>query len=201
MKKLMLFASLAMAASAFAVPSTASAIWTQNHAHIQAGTNPQIHGEGTAAFTSPVGGVDCVQVTATAQLTGGSTTAQATQFNPTLESCKGTGGLAQCKITSITVENLPWTGHLNGTFITMTDVTIQNHFHGVLCPPTLQLQSTQQHHAILQGEETGKTEGHATITGLKIAGQLRIKETNQTAVASGTLTPTPATDSHKYGWT
>ena len=199
MKKLMLFASLAMAAAAFAVPSTASANWTHNDASIQAGNNPQIHGEGTASFTSPVGGVHCGQVTATAQLTGGTTTAVASQFTPNEATCKTTGGLAQCTITSITTENTPWTGHLNGTIVTMTDVTIQNHLHGVLCPSTLQLQTTAQHHATLAGEETGNTEGHKTITGLKIGGVLRIKETNQTANAAGTITPT-AGQSHTYGW-
>ena len=200
MRKLMLCVSLALAAAAFAVPSTASAIWTQNHAHIQAGTNPQIHGEGTWQWTSPIGGIHCTQVTALVQLTGGTTTGLIQQFEPNLASCKTTAGLAQCKITSIKTEAFPWTGHLSGTTITQTGVTIQKHLHGVLCPQTLQLQTTAQHHMILQGEETGATEGHTTINGLKIAGPLRIKETNQTLQTFGTITPTAA-DSHKYGWT
>ena len=198
MRKLLLFASLALAAGAFAAPSGASASWTLNHNHLQA--NAQIHGEGTWESISTIGGTHCTQVTMTMQLTGGTTTSHVTQFGPNEETCKTTGGLAQCKITSITVENLPWTGHINGTPITLTNVTIQHHLHGVLCPPTLQYQTTQQHHMILQGEETSKTEGHATITALKIGGQLRIKETGHTAIMSGTVSLT-APDSHKYGWT
>jgi hypothetical protein len=54
MKKLTIIAALAMATAAFAVPSTASAIWTDNGAHIEAGT-PQIHGEGEVGFASPNG--------------------------------------------------------------------------------------------------------------------------------------------------
>ena len=198
MRKLLLCASLALAVGAFAVPSGASASWTLNHQHLEA--NAQIHEEGTIQWTSPVGGFHCAQVTATATLTAGTTTTSFSQLNPVLSSCKTTAGLAQCTITSITIENLPWTGHINGTWITMTGVTIQHHLHGTLCPSTLQFQTTQQHHMILTGEEIGSTEGHATISGLKQGGQLRIKETNQTATVSGTFVPT-GSDTSKYGWT
>ena len=214
MKKLMLFASLAMAAAAFAVPSTASAIWTDNHKHILQGVNPQIHGIGTAAFTSAAGGIHCSEVTATVQLTGGQTTATTTQFTPTLSSCKTNGGLAQCTITSITVENTPWLAHIQGTVINQTNVTITNHLHGLFCPQKLQLHSTAQDLVIIQPEETdvktpdgqvhSGTGKHTLITGLDIGGEVTLTGPNGeclgTATASGTIGATP-TSSHRYGFT
>ena len=200
MRKLLVCASLALGVAAFAVPPSASAIWTDNHQHIPFGANPVVHTEGTWQWTSPLGGTHCQQVTMTMQLTGGTTTEHIQQFEPNLASCKTTGGLAQCTITSMTIENLPWTGHVSGTGITQTGVTIQKHLHGVLCPQTLQLQTTAQHHMTIHGEETGNTQGHTTINGLKISGALRIKETNQTLTIAGTFTPT-ASQSHRFGWT
>jgi hypothetical protein len=202
MKKLMLFASLAMAASAFAVPSSASAVWTHNHAHLVG--NAVIHGEGTAAFTSEIGGIHCAQVTATVQLTGGTTTAHTTQFTPNEATCKTTGGLAGCTITQITVENLPWIAHIEGTVINQTTVTITNHLHGFLCPTTLQLHTTTQDIVTLQPDETNLVGGHTTITNLTIGGKVLLTGPNGeslgTAQASGNIIATPSS-SHTYGFT
>jgi hypothetical protein len=204
MRKLPLFASLAMTAAAFIGPSSASAIWTHNHVDTQQGENPVIHGEGTFAFTSQIGGIDCHQVTATVQLTGGTTTAHTTQFNPTLSTCTTTGSLAGCTITSITVENLPWVAHIEGTVINQTGFTITTHLHGFLCPTTLQYHATTQDIVTLQPDETGLIGGHTTITSLTIGGKMLLTGPNGesvgTATPSGNITLTP-TSSHTYGFT
>ena len=200
MKKLMLFASLAMAAAAFAVPSMASAVWTHNHVDTTVGQNFVIHGEGTAAFTSQIGGIDCHQTTITAQLTGGTTTAHVNQFTPNEATCTTTGALAGCTITSITVENLPWVGHVEGTTLNQTNVKIQNHLHGFLCPSTLQLVTQATKQVILQPDETGVVGGHTTITNLTIGGSLHIVETGGQATAAGNVPATPLS-SHTFGFT
>jgi hypothetical protein len=204
MRKLTLFASLAMAIAAFAVPSMASAVWTHKHADIPAGQNPVLHGEGTWSWASQIGGTHCAQVTLTAQLTGGTTTAHTTQFTPNEATCKTTGALAGCTMTSITVENLPWTAHVEGTVINQTGVTITKHLHGFLCPSTLQIHATTQDIVTLQPDETGVVGGHTTITNLTIGGNVLLTGPNNeslgTATMSGNITLT-ATSSHTYGFT
>jgi hypothetical protein len=200
MKKLMLFASLAVAATAFAVPSTASAIWTHNHVHISAGTNPVLHGEGSFNYSTQTGGIECSQVTSTLQLTGGTTTAHITQFTATLANCKTTGGLAGCTITGLTTESFPWTGHISGTTINQTGVTIQTDFSGFLCPTKLQLHTTAQDQITLQPEETGLVGGHTTITGFNLSGPMQVTELGGTATFSGKIALT-SSSSHTYGFT
>lgn len=200
MKKFMLFASLAMAAAAFAVPSSASAIWTNGGAHVGAGTNPQIHGEGTAQFVSPIGGVHCGQVTATMQLTGGTTGGHVQQYTPTLSSCKGTGALAGCTVNPFTIDKIPWKIDATLIHIQVTGPIITIHLGGFLCPQTLQLHTTAQHSVILQSVNTAGTGNRQAITALHLGGQTLITETNSTATLSGSFSATAA-DSHKYGWT
>lgn len=204
MRKMILCASLALAATAIAVPATASANWTHNHAHIPAGTNPTVHGEGNLAFASGIGGVSCTQVTLTAQLTGGTTTAHINELTPGVASCKGTGGLGSCTITSVTADGFPWIGHVTGTAVTGTKGIITGKMSGLFCPPELILETTSQHHLLIQPDETGTVGGHKTITSLTLGGQMTIRNpTNSitiTGTPSGNVTAT-APDSHTYGFT
>jgi hypothetical protein len=200
MKKVMLLASLAMAAAAFAAPSTASAVWTHNHQDLPAANNPVIHGEGTVETTSQIGGTHCSQVTLTMQLTGGTTTEHIQQFTPNEATCKTTGALAGCTITSITTTGFPWTGHINGTTINQTGIVIQKHIHGFLCPSTLQYVTQATKQVTIQPDETGLVGGHTTITNLTIGGSLHIVETGGTATMSGNIILT-ASSTHTYGFT
>lgn len=199
MRKLMLFASLAMAAAALAVPSSASAIWTHNHQHLAA--NAQLHGVGDFDYSAPAGGIECSEVTVTLQLTAGQTTAHIEQFAATLSNCKGTGGLAGCTITGLIPSGFPWTSHISGTVISATGVTVQTQFSGFLCPKALQLHTTAQDLLTLQPEDTFQgLGGHTLITGLNIGGSMVITENGGTAGFHGTIGLTPSS-SHTYGFT
>lgn len=200
MRKLMLFASLAMAATALAVPSSASAIWTHNHSDIPTGTNPQIHSVGSLVYTAQVGGITCQDLTTTTQLTGGTTTLHVQQFTLNTASCKTTGGLSSCTLTALTADTLPYTGHVSATVIKLQNAKFQTKFTGLFCPPKLQFQTSTQHPLILQPKETGSVGGHATITGFTIGGQPLLIEASSTAQFQGTHTLT-ASNTHTYGHT
>jgi hypothetical protein len=78
MKKLTIIAALAMAVAAFVVPSTASAVWMEDHDDLVA--NAPIHTEGSFSFDSGSAAINCTAVTSTIQLTGGQTTGHVNQF-------------------------------------------------------------------------------------------------------------------------
>jgi hypothetical protein len=71
----------ALALVAVAAPAAASANWTDNHVAIPSGTNPHILFEGSAKFSGGIGSINCTSgVTATVQLTGGTTDAHTKSF-------------------------------------------------------------------------------------------------------------------------
>jgi hypothetical protein len=201
MKKLTIIAALAMATAAFAVPSTASAIWTHNHQHLQG--SPQIHGEGSAAFQSSAGQINCTTVTSTIQLTGGQTTGVVNEFNANnvQTKCHTNGGIiGHCTVTSVTPVGLPWTGHINQTTgVQVTSVHISNDLHGFLCPDiTLEFIAAGDN-VQLTGEENGST-GHTTVDALHIEGQGTATPLENSVAISGTVSAT-ASQADTYGWT
>lgn len=202
MSKLMFVVSMALVTAALAVPSTASAVWTSGSVHIPAGTNPHLHAEGTWQWSGPTGGLHCL-VTATLQLTGGTTTVHMQEFNIKLPTCTTTGGLSSCTINAITSNGFPWTGHASGSTVTQTGMLIQNHLSGLFCPPTLQVETTASLHPVLQPFNTAGTGNRQGLTGFHIGGGLKLTSGGSdlgTVTPSGTLTLT-ASDGHKYGWT
>lgn len=195
MKKLTLVAAMAMAVAAFAVPSTASAQWTHNHKHLVG--NAQIHGVGSANFQSGIGGVNCASnVTATATLTGGTTTASVTQFSPVVADCDPTGGINHCTIDNIDVELTPYQAHINGTHIQPTNVRIQNTLSGFICPD---ITISGNGVTIIPHDTDQGAGGHTTITALTLSGQLESSAGGNVTVG-GTITAT-ASSSHTYGFT
>lgn len=206
MKKLVLTATLAAAAAAFAVPSTASGRWTENHFHVPQGENRLIHAEGTWQYPAPFffSNIHCAQVTATIQLTGGTTTSHITQLTPIFATCTAQGGLAHCTVNAVTFEGLPWTGHAGSASITHPGVKkIQHHITGLLCPQTLQLETPESGSLVLQPVNTSEAGNQTTITALNLSSNMRatVGGTDRgIATLSGAFTLTPS-DSHRYGWT
>jgi hypothetical protein len=201
MKKLTIIAALAMATAAFAIPSTASAIWTDNHAHIQAGNNPQVDGEGTVGFKSSGGDIDCTEVYTAIQLTGGQTTGHVQAFQPTnpATTCHTEGAIGHCTLTSVQPTGL-WQAHINGTTgVQVKNIHIHNDLHGFLCPDLTIHLNDPMDFIELTGEEPGNTGAHTTIQGIDVEGTVTATPIG-TVQVSGTITPTPA-QSGKYGWT
>jgi hypothetical protein len=202
MKKLTIIAALAMATAAFALPSTASAVWTENHQHIPAGVNPQIHTEGEFGYASPNGSIHCTQVTMTVQLTGGQTTGHVNQFtkiNPQVQ-CHTEGALGHCTVTATQPTNLPWLSHINGTTgVQVTGFHLHGDLHGFLCPDLTIHLNDPMDFVELTGEEPGKTGGHTTIQGTDVEGTVTVTPIG-TVQITGTFTPT-AGNSARYGWT
>jgi hypothetical protein len=124
-KKTMLMAGLAMAATALTWPAGASATW----------------GEKTVAITGPfglhsnIGGFTCNETHWTLTMTA-DTTGHVTSFsvtNPTTQ-CTGHGGLAFCQLHSAAPSNLSWPIDKVGHDVTITNTTIQTTNTGAFCP-------------------------------------------------------------------
>jgi hypothetical protein len=133
LKKIMVLASMAVTAVAFAAPAIASAEWTDATKKVE--VPREVSFTGPAAFTGGIGGITCNNTHATATLTPGST-ATVNSFivtNPTTE-CTETGGLAFCTTHSVTSTGNPWTAHTNTVDITITGVKIDNTMSGAFCP-------------------------------------------------------------------
>jgi hypothetical protein len=184
---------LAVMAAASVVPALASAsnwkdrglAWSEN-----------IPASGNAWFTGSLGGVSCSTVTGNIRLEAGST-AKITEFSPTLASCKGTGGLAGCTVTSITVKNLPWAIHDEETFVTVggsasNKVEIVYTLTGFFCPEKLTI--------FEEGTKMPKLTPDSTtaIHSLTIGGELEATP-GGAGTFSGELKPTNASDSGRYG--
>jgi hypothetical protein len=152
-KKSLLLASMALVATAFAVPATASAA-TEIRKHGTAiGAGEQIHVHGDVGFETLGSGVECP---ATGVLTSSSkSTGTVTQFNINPHSCEGFGELyAGCTLEHIEYTgnhptpsastswpapaNPGWQWHVgthNGTepAIWITDIEIHNDFAQAAC--------------------------------------------------------------------
>lgn len=200
MKKLLLFASLAMAAVAFTGPSSASATWTDQHVVVPNDINPQLHGEGNWFLTVGSGGIHCSQVTATLQLTGGTTTGHMVGFSTNVASCKSTGDLAGCTLTSSTPEGFPWTSHIGNTKLSVLGTKVSYVLHGLFCPQkTLTISPIGA--MLLQPQDTAFQGQHTTISAFLAQAQVTVvgsEDMQGTAHALITLTPS---SSHRFGWT
>lgn len=183
----MMMASLAWAVAAFAVPSLASADWTDNTVRVNSQAN--ITFSGNKQFFSAIGGVSCTEAHANATITPG-TTGHINSDTAVVASCKGTGGLAGCTVTSFTSFLLPWTAHTNGSAIEVTGLDVHITFHGGFCP---------YHEVALAGNVTttpNNAHGASSFTAGNVAGALELYNgttgaTISTVTTSGTLNITP----------
>ena len=112
-KKMLLLASMALAAVAFAAPATASAVdvWTADGDTLGPGNEATAGFEGFINFTTPPPAVPVhssfgCQVTVAIKAVGeaGGTVES---FNPTTDTCQGTGIFVNCKLKEDT-SNPPW---------------------------------------------------------------------------------------------
>jgi hypothetical protein len=184
LKKTTVLAAMA-AIAMFAIPSLASAAWTDATAEVEA--NAAVSFAGKASFVGELGGISCTSSTASATLTPG-TTGDVTAFGATPSSCKGSGGLAFCTVVSVTSTNLPWTAHTNGSTIAITGVHIDNTYSGAFCP---------YHEITLQGEVTATPDNLHAATKGTVGGSLKAYNNTtgafiQNVTASGELSVTPS---------
>lgn len=196
MRKLALVAALAMA-TAVAIPSTASAIWTHtNHAHLLNGSNPQAHGEGTVSVTNGSYGVSCASgVTATVQLTGGTTTGHVNQFTADKTKCGPTGANAACTLDGIDTEALPYVLHIANGDGQPTGVKVQITQSGLFCVDY----TLSGNGVTIEPIENGVVGKHTTIQAVKLSGQLS-NSVGGSMTVSGQITAT-APSLNTFGYT
>ncbi|HYH54514.1 MAG TPA: hypothetical protein VD761_10325 [Solirubrobacterales bacterium] len=130
-KKMLIIASMALALVAIAAPASALANWTQSGVPLEEGENPHLSLAGPAAFTVPAGefGVSAT-LTATIQLTGGTTTAHIISLKA--DNCKGSGKLAGLNCTStFTYGDVDC---ISGGQLVITDVTWHIKYYSPLDP-------------------------------------------------------------------
>ena len=175
-KKMLLLASMALAAMAVAIPAAASAepaLWTHEHKVLTSGT-PSSPYEGFAKFEIPgVFSFGC-EITVRLQAEPG-TTGTVTEFKVTTTTCKGTGAAAACELGGDHPENLPWTVHTTTHDLEITDVTILNTYKAGC---GLGAQTTLHFPKITAEIDNATTIHSVTLSGVA----------TNTAVASGTLT-------------
>lgn len=123
-KKMLLLASMALAAVAFAVPASASANWTANQAPLT--ENAVVEFSGPASFQIPGTAGAEATIHAEIELKAGSTTGTVLSFTDT--SCKGTLGFAGLTCTG-TARNLPWHVEVNGPDLVINDIDLLTHYY------------------------------------------------------------------------
>jgi hypothetical protein len=115
-KKMLLLASMALAAVAFSVPASASAQeWTHNGASFIGHKTDTLTGK--ISFGNPAPGANKFGCVAHAGLTvfGGSTTGEIENFLPTTSTCTGEGIFAGCQLIEDETTGLPHPVHTIGT--------------------------------------------------------------------------------------
>jgi hypothetical protein len=197
-KKIGLLVALAITAVAFVVPAAASASnWKDKGVELTEMRTIPV--SGNFSFTGSLGGWSCSNVSATLTLNPGST-GTITSFSPPLSSCKGTGGLSGCTITGLTVKNLPWAIHDEGTFITvgtpgevgdgMVELTIT--MSGFFCPTSITLFEKEAKMLRLTPDST------SAINKFTVSGELEASVGGAVTIG-GDFTPTNASDLGTYG--
>lgn len=177
-KKIVLLASMVLAAIAFAGPAPASAEWTHEGEPLEGNVNISFTGN-VGFFGAGGAAIEC-EVHAAGILEPG-TTGTITSFAPTTNSCKGTGVFAGCVVESDTAIGLPWVMHTDTSKITITDVTTTYHF--VADTPNCPIHTMVLHFSAL----------HATPNNITAMGSVAISGTATSgAVTAGTLAITPA---------
>ena len=134
MRKLRFFIALTISVAGVAIPSTPSAAsWTLGHMHLQFGNNVPLHMEGSLAFSSEIGGINCKKnVTAVALLTGG-LGGHVTQFSLNPADCQPVGSLQGCTVTSIHVGKMPYSFGPAGAHVVSATVDLTYTLDGVFC--------------------------------------------------------------------
>jgi hypothetical protein len=172
-----------------AVPAVAAAgNWTDKGVELT--ENRSIPLSGSWSFSGSLGGVSCSTVAAEIELEAGST-GKKKKFSPTLSSCKTTGGLAGCSISSLATENLPWGIH---RFIprTFTRMKFRISLVGFLCPATITLTDSETTMASYTPDSESAT------TKITLGGELEASVGGNVKIG-GEFTPTNASDSGTYG--
>jgi hypothetical protein len=119
LKKLLLFAGMALAAVAVIAPA-ASANWLDKGAAFSG--EKTISAEGSAAFETILGGVECESATANFFINGGSSTGKAESFVAEHE-CHGSGSLEGCQVAQTELTGEPVL-HQNANDVVVTNVTL-----------------------------------------------------------------------------
>jgi hypothetical protein len=203
MRKLTILAALGMATAAFALPSTAPAAWTDNHNDLQFGKVPQVHGEGSAAFQSSAGQINCTSVTASGQMWGSQTTGFLDQFSATAPQswCHTNGGvIGHCTATFVQAET-PRLAHVNTTNgVQVTGVEVFVDLHGFLCPDiALEVLDAGNEFVELTADSGGGL-FHETVDALVIEGVGTATPLENQVNIQGTISATPG-QQDRYGWT
>ncbi|HEU4392652.1 MAG TPA: hypothetical protein VFR04_03335, partial [Solirubrobacterales bacterium] len=135
-------------AAMFAIPGSASALWTKDHA--TNASNQELEITGTDMyFETSLGGVTCLQTISKIVLEGNSPFGRVKSFAPEIinpqlttvtDVCQGRGSIAQCDVHEATADNLPWTIETESSATVRIETgTITNTLTGFFCPHTLQL--------------------------------------------------------------
>jgi hypothetical protein len=125
LEKILLLAAMALAASAFVVPATASAaVWL--HEGVPVEEHVELDLTGAEVFQTPKGGMIC-NLQATLATNGGST-AEIAGVAFENEGCTGFGGLAKCTLIAAEATSSPWTVDVNAEDLTITSNDIRRTF-------------------------------------------------------------------------
>jgi hypothetical protein len=136
-KKMLLLASMALAAVAFSVPASASAQeWTHSGASFTGHKTDTLTGK--ISFGNPAPGQNKFGCVAHAGLTvfGGTTTGEIENFLPTTSTCTGEGIFSGCQLISDETTGLPHLVHtLNTDELTVEEANIVIHnTYDAACP-------------------------------------------------------------------
>ena len=129
-KKGMYLGNMAVVALALMAPGIAAAEWTHGGAGLKSSTKVSL--AGTQAFTSSIGGASCTKVSEEVTLIPGNEGEGSMSVEPS--SCTTSGGLAGCKITSVTPTLQPYNWSTNGTTVTLNGRRFDVTMHGAFCP-------------------------------------------------------------------
>ncbi|HEU4393421.1 MAG TPA: hypothetical protein VFR04_07290 [Solirubrobacterales bacterium] len=174
MRKAILLTMAVAVVVLFAIPGSASAAWTKDHANNAASAELEVIGTDIFYETS-LGGVTCSNTTFKMLLEASSTTGKINSFMPVTvtSQCQGRGAIAQCDVHEATADpaaggidpnDLRWVIHTaTGTTVTITTGTITNTLTGFLCPHTLQLTPGTMTMTVAAGEVN--TTSTATLSG------------------------------------
>jgi Cu/Zn superoxide dismutase len=195
LRRTILLAAAALALVAVAAPAAASANWTDKHVALKAGENPHVLFEGSAKFTGGIGSVNCkTGVTATLQLTGGTTDAHAKSFTVHEPKSCEVGGLigTLCGPKSLTAVSLEKDAtvavNVLGKDLSITKIALTNTF-GTCLQITLE-------NTVVTGNEvpiTAKVDKgtNQTISEVSLTGDLFETIFEESVVVEATLKATP----------
>jgi hypothetical protein len=179
---------------ALAIPANAlGSNWKDKGVELKETRNMTL--SGSWSFSGSVGGVSCSSVSSTFWFEPGFT-GWIGEFSPSLSSCKGSGGLSGCTVSSLTVEHLPWDFEDVSTFIRVDgiaeSVRLTAKFTGFFCPSSVVLSSTSIRRPIFTPDNTKEMHSFA------ISGELE-SSVGEAVKLGGEMKPVFASDSGTYG--